>query len=121
MRGRAAIGVDDDLAAGEAGVAVGPADLEAAGRVDVIDGLVAEQLRRQNPGDDVLHIGVELGLLLALVVAGLVLGRDDDRGRLGGLAVFEAQRDLALGVGLEERRARPHGGRSAISIRILWL
>ena len=44
MRGRAAIGVDDDLAAGQAGVAVGPADLEAAGRVDVIDGLVAEQL-----------------------------------------------------------------------------
>ena len=44
VRGRAAIGVDDDLAAGEAGVAVGAADLEAAGRVDVIDGLVAEQL-----------------------------------------------------------------------------
>ena len=44
VRGRAAIGVDDDLAPGEAGVAVGAADLEAAGRVDVIDGLVAEQL-----------------------------------------------------------------------------
>ncbi len=39
VRGRAAIGVDDDLAAGQAGVAVGAADLEAAGRVDVIVGL----------------------------------------------------------------------------------
>ena len=35
MRGRAAIGVDDDLAAGQAGVAVGAADDELAGRVDV--------------------------------------------------------------------------------------
>src|SRR5690606_20359327 len=34
-RGRAAISVDEDLAAGEAGVAVRPADLAAAGRVDV--------------------------------------------------------------------------------------
>ena len=35
VRGRAAVGVDDDLAAGQAGVAVRAADLEAAGRVDV--------------------------------------------------------------------------------------
>ena len=47
VRGRAAIGVDDDLAAGEAGVAVGAADLEAAGRVDVIDGVVARAARRE--------------------------------------------------------------------------
>ena len=37
MRSRAAIGVDDDLAAGEAGVAVGAADEELAGRIDVPD------------------------------------------------------------------------------------
>ena len=47
---------------------------------------------------------MELGALFALVVARLVLGRNDDGGRLGRLAVLEAQRDLALGVGLEERR-----------------
>jgi hypothetical protein len=35
----AAIGVDDDLAAGEAGVAVGAANLEQTGRVDE-DGVV---------------------------------------------------------------------------------
>src|SRR6476661_4393761 len=47
---------------------------------------------------------MEFGPLLAAVVARLVLGRNDDRGGLGWLAVFEAKRDLALGVGLQERR-----------------
>ena len=47
---------------------------------------------------------MELGFLVALVVALGVLGRDDDRGRRDRLAVLVAQRDLALGVGLEERR-----------------
>ena len=64
---------------------------------------------------------MELGLLLALVVARLVLGRDDDRGRLGRLAVLEAQRDLALGVGLEERRragvaVRRHLGQDLVAV-----
>src|SRR5687767_1782632 len=44
VRGRAAVGVDDDLAAGKAGVAIGAADLETAGGVDVIDGVVAQQM-----------------------------------------------------------------------------
>ena len=39
MRGRAAIGVDDDLAAGKTRVAIGTADIEFAGRVDVPGGL----------------------------------------------------------------------------------
>src|SRR5690606_3300471 len=96
VRGRAAIRVDDDLAAREARVAVRPADLEAAGRIDVIFGFVREQIGRQDVGDDLLHVGVELGFLFALVVAPGVLGRDDDRGRRDRLAVLEAQRDLAL-------------------------
>ena len=41
MRRRAAIGVDDDLAAGQPAIAVGTADDELAGRVDVPDGLLA--------------------------------------------------------------------------------
>ena len=48
---------------------------------------------------------MKLGLLLALVVPGLMLGRDDDRGRLRRLAVLEAKRDLALRIRLQERRA----------------
>ncbi len=43
MRGGPAIGVDDDLAAGEAGIAIGTADDELAGRVDVPDGLLVTQ------------------------------------------------------------------------------
>src|SRR5262249_25477427 len=52
MRGRAAISVDDDLSAGEAGVAVGTADKEAAGGIDVVDGLVAQELGRKDSSDD---------------------------------------------------------------------
>ena len=36
MRRRAAVGVDDDLAAGDSAVALRPADLERAGRVDEV-------------------------------------------------------------------------------------
>src|SRR5690606_30381558 len=98
MRRRAPVGIDDDLAARQAGVAVGPADLEASGRVDVVLGLLAQQLGRDHVGDDLLHVGVELGLLLALVITRGVLGRDDDRRRRHGLAAFIAQGDLALRI-----------------------
>ena len=46
VRGRAAVGVDDDLAAGQAAVAVGTADDELAGRVDVPDGVLGRSSRR---------------------------------------------------------------------------
>src|SRR5207245_2219348 len=77
VRGRAAIGVDDDLAPGQAGVAVRPADLEAAGGVDVPLGLLGDQ----PGGEDAFHIGPDL-LLDALgrrreqADTLLVLGRD---------------------------------------------
>ena len=45
----AAVGVDDDLAAGHARVAVRAADDELAGRVDVVDDLVVDQLLRAGP------------------------------------------------------------------------
>ena len=51
MRRRAAIGVDDDLAAGEAAVAVRAADDELAGRVDVPDRLVGDPALRQRLAD----------------------------------------------------------------------
>ena len=58
---------------------------------------------------------MEFGFLVALVIALAVLGRDDDRGRLDRLAVLEAQGDLALGVGLKERR----GARMAVGGHLL--
>jgi hypothetical protein len=47
MRRCATIRVDDDLAAGEAGIAIGAADHEFAGRVDVPDGLRVDPALQQ--------------------------------------------------------------------------
>src|SRR3546814_8479189 len=66
----------------------------------------------QHVGDHPEHIFAKLGIfrLVALVlveeVTWRVLRRYDDRGRLDRALVGVAQRDLALGVGLEERRDR---------------
>lgn len=51
----AAVGVDDNLAAGEAGVAVRAADHKAAAGVEVEDGLLVQVLGRHHGLDDVLH------------------------------------------------------------------
>jgi hypothetical protein len=97
----AAVGVDDDLASRQAGVAVRPADLENAGRIDVPDGvLVGEPLWQdfEDIGfDDVgdLGGGQSLG----------VLGRKNDGGGALGLAVLVLDRDLALGVRFQKRAA----------------
>src|SRR5690606_38381135 len=92
VRGGTPVGVDDDLAPGQAGVTVGATDREAAGRVDVVFRLVGEQLGRKHVGNDTLHVSVELGFLRAFVIALRVLGRDDDRGRGDRLAVLKADR-----------------------------
>jgi hypothetical protein len=52
--GRAAVGVDDDLAAGQAAVAVRAADHEAPGGVDQVAGVAAEAFLRQHRLDDLL-------------------------------------------------------------------
>src|SRR5208282_1740664 len=58
---RAAVGVHDDLAAGEAGVSHGPADDEAAGGVDVVLGVLVEPGGGEHGLDDVLEdVGVQL-------------------------------------------------------------
>ena len=97
MGRRAAIGVDDDLAPGEAAIAVGTADHEAAGRIDV------ELLLRAHPalGQHVQHMGPHDLAHLGLLEIGAMLGRDHDRGRPDRLAVDILQGDLALGVGPE--------------------
>src|SRR5581483_6262360 len=57
----ATVCVDDDLAAGEPGVALGAADDEAAGGVDVALGLAVEPLAGDDPVDDVLgDLGLDL-------------------------------------------------------------
>ncbi|GJE70868.1 hypothetical protein CHKEEEPN_2410 [Methylorubrum podarium] len=98
MGRRAAVGVDDDLAAGEAGVAVGTADHELAGRVDVPDGALVDPALRQGLEDVGLDDGAHVGRVEGLVE---VLGREHDLRHLDRAAVGVAHGDLALGVGTE--------------------
>ena len=108
VRGRAAVGVDDDLAAGEAGVAVRAADHEAAGRVDQDARLRVHQRRRDDLLDDVLgDVGAEL--LGRDLVA--VLRRDDHGVDADRRVAVVLDADLGLAV-------RPEVGRAALAARL---
>ncbi len=104
MVGRAAVGVDDDLAPGEAAVAVRAADHEAAGGVHQVAHLTLHQLGRQHRLDDQLdHRLADLLLRhVRVVLGGHHHGVDRHR-----LAVDVLDRELALGV-----RAQP--GQAAV-------
>ena len=76
-----------------------------------IDGLVGDEALGQHVVEDAHHIVVQLGILggiatrrIGLAEVLLVLGRNDHRGRAHRHFILVAQRHLALGVGLEERR-----------------
>ena len=103
MRGCTAIGIDDDLAASQPGVAVRSADFKAASRVNVID-RVAKQDWRDYFGHDPLHIGVKLGFLVTFIIAGGMLGADHHGRRSDWQAAFITQRHLALGIRFQKRR-----------------
>jgi hypothetical protein len=98
VRGRAAVGVDDDLAAGEAGVAVRTADDELAGRVDVPDGGGGQPALGQHLADVGLDHLADVGGLHRLVE---MLGREHEAGDLDRLAAGVAERELRLRVGAE--------------------
>ena len=100
MCAAAAVGVDDDFAPGESGVAVGAADEESAGGVDVEHDVVVPPLfvGREDHGLDDLFDDLVLGLageLALLVEDGLVvLGGDDDGVDADGALVFVGDGDL---------------------------
>ena len=99
VRRAAAVGVDDDLAAGEAGVAHGAADDELAGGVherDLLEVLGVVEVLRQDRLDHVLQ-QVRLDQRVD-VDAGGVLGGEDDVGDRHRPAVLVAHRDLRLAV-----------------------
>ncbi len=103
VRRGAAVGVDDDLAAGEAGVAVRAADLEAAGRIHE-EPRARQHVLREHRLDDLLDH--RLGeLLLLLVHARVMLRRQHDGVDATRLAVDVADGDLRLGVGAQPRQA----------------
>ena len=100
----ASVGVDNDLAASEAGVAVRATDDEASRRVEVVD-----SFRVEHGGVDDLVDHVLVEVLLDLLVGDLVVvlrGDDDgvDAERLEdavGLLVLDS--DLGLAVGADPR------------------
>ena len=112
----AAVGVHDDLAAGQAGVAHGSADDEAAGGVDVVLGVLVEPLGGQHGLDDVLE---DVGVQLLVADALGVLAADDHGVDARGLAVLVVlDRDLALAVGAQvgQLAALAHFGQLAAEL-----
>src|ERR1051326_7154286 len=96
----AAVGVDDDLAAGESGVAHRAADDEASRGIDVVLSVFVEQMR----GDDGLDHVLQNAGAQFVVGDGLgVLGGDDDRIHAENFSVgivFDC--DLRFTVGAKE-------------------
>ena len=97
----AAIGVDNDLAAGEAAIAVGPADDELARRVDVPDAVLRD---RQRVAQRLADVGLDdpADVVGGLLLVG-VLGRQDDGDGFLRLAVLVADRDLGFCVRRQRR------------------
>ena len=100
MRRRAAVGVDDDLAPRQPGVAVRPADHELAGRVDVPDRGVGQPALGQHLADVGLAHRPHRARVHVLVE---MLGREHQARDLDRLAAGIAQRQLRLGVRPEPR------------------
>src|SRR5690606_11692057 len=99
MRGRAAIGVDDDLAAGEAAIPVGSADDELACGIDPPFAILGD---RQHLADGLADIGLDdpADVLARLLRIG-VLGGEHDSNALRRLAILVTHRHLDLCIGSE--------------------
>lgn len=94
------VGVDNDLSAGQTSVTLRTTDNESAGRLNVVDGSVVQEVGRDDLVDDLL-----LDLLSEVLGGDLlgVLGGDDDgvdsQGDHGtGLVLLVLDGDLGLGV-----------------------
>ena len=96
----AAVGVYDDFAAGEAGIALGSSDDELAGGVDEVLGLGGEEFGGKSFFDDVFDEEFFDG---AAGGACGVLGGDDHTGDFNGAAVLVADGDLGFRVGPQPR------------------
>lgn len=99
----ATVRIDDNLSARKTRISLRSADDEAAGRLNVEDGLVVEQVRRDDGLDNLLHkLLLQVGRRDFLGV----LGRDDDRVDAAGneravRLLFILDGDLGLRVGAE--------------------
>src|SRR5260370_39425793 len=104
--------IDDDLASGEAGIALRAADDESSRRIDVEDRLLVEELGWNGRLDDLLD-----DRLAQSVIGDVrrVLRRDDDRGGAHRPLSLVFDRHLRLAVGakkIELARFAPFGNPS---------
>lgn len=116
------VGVDNDLSAGQTSVTLGTTDNESAGRLDVVDGSVVQEVRGDDLVDDLL-----LDLLAEVLGGDLlgVLGGDNDgvdsQGDHGtGFVLLVLDGDLSLRVRSEPAHGTVssgsgHGGVQLVS------
>ncbi|QTK79822.1 hypothetical protein AT6N2_C2179 [Agrobacterium tumefaciens] len=98
MGGRTTICVDDDLAAGQAGVTVRTTNNELARRVDIPLAIVGDL----QVAESLTDIGLDNGTNLLRIPVGIQMLRGENDGhRFGRLAVDVAHGYLALGIGAE--------------------
>src|SRR6185436_17579828 len=110
VRRGTAVSVDDDLAPGQAAIALGPADLEGTGRIDEVVDLALHQSLRQHRLDDLLDH--RLFDLLVTDARRMLGGEHHGLDRLGFAVRGVAQRDLGLRVRTQpgELAVAPHFG-----------
>ena len=88
-------GIHDDFAPRQSAVRSGSADFETTRRVDVVLGVLVQQLGGDGGLDDLLH---HVGAQLVHADGLAVLAGDDHSVHAGGLAVHILHRDLTLAV-----------------------
>ena len=106
VRTGAAVGVHDDLASGQAAVALRTANHEAAGRIDQVL-RVFQPLRWNHRLDDAFHHGFdERGFhRVAHTHLGAVLAGNDNGLHAVRAAIHIAHGDLRLGIGAQKRQS----------------
>src|ERR1700686_3385996 len=99
MTAASTVRIDDDLASGQAGVALRAADDEASGWIDVKDRLLVEVLGRNGRLDDSFD-----DRLAQSVIRNVRRGlrRDDDGGGPNGPLSFVLDRHLRFAVGAQK-------------------
>jgi hypothetical protein len=115
------VGVDNDLSASQTGVTLRTTDNESAGRLDVVDGPLVEEVGRDDLVDDLL-----LDLLSEVLGGDFlgVLGGDDDgvysEGKHGSrLVLLVLDGDLSLGVGSEPAHGTVSSGSGHGSVKLV--